>query len=218
MATEFYDPAMGGPEGGGPQGITQKVNLKSQPPPLPPPPMPRAPIYIFNLFVPPLLVFSLVYKHELRPLYAMQAMRERSGVDPSVTPAASLSDTGKIYFTGSTYVDITRGYAVWPGHTTMSYQSDDTYCVAPIVVQDAVQTSYDYWAVGINCCRTSDPSFEGCVDRSVSSSPAPAGLRVIFPEQLPYFRLAVEQSEAEYNILAGDREPNQNRRSASSEQ
>lgn len=62
MATEFYDPAMGGPEGGGQQGIThQKVNLKSQPPPLPPPPMPRAPIYIFNLFVPPLLVFSLVY-------------------------------------------------------------------------------------------------------------------------------------------------------------
>ncbi|CAD7973832.1 unnamed protein product [Amoebophrya sp. A120] len=138
-----------------------------------------------------------IFKHELRPLYAMRAMRERTGIDVSNTDAKSLQDAGIVYFKEDTFVDVNRG---------MSYQSDDVYCVAPISLKNANIGVYQYFAVGVNCCRTGDPSFEGCVDAPTKTAgnarPVKAGMRVVFPEQLPYYRLAVEQAEAEYNFQA----------------
>jgi len=83
----------------------------------------------------------------------------------------------------------------------MSYTDWDTYCVAPIVEEGNERlTSYPFWAVGVNCCETENADFSKCgqvLDRSVRS-----GIRLMYPEQVPYFKLAVEQSEARYGIQA----------------
>lgn len=132
------------------------------------------------------------YKYNMHPVYTMQSMRERTGINPAETPGAAVADTGRAYFTKDSYVDVDKG---------MSYQTMDTYCVAPISVGDGKLGSYDYWAVGINCCSSADPNFQLCAR---TQGPARAGIRLMFPEQAQYFKLAVEQAESEYNIRSSE--------------
>ncbi|CAD7959082.1 unnamed protein product [Amoebophrya sp. A25] len=144
------------------------------------------------------LIFGLyqgevIFRHEMLPVYAMRAMRERSGVNPATTPAESIQDTGTVYFAEGTVVEQGMG---------MSYKSEETYCVAPISLRGQTLVKQDYWAVGVDCCESGSPTFEGCLDHSGGGV---SGLRVMFLEQLPFFQLAVEQSESEYNIRAGEK-------------
>jgi len=87
----------------------------------------------------------------------------------------------------------------------MSYTSWDIYCVAPITTrlglpsQGSNLASYDLWAVGVNCCTSGDTNFH-CGE--YDNVDARAGLRQVSAEQRPYFRLAVQQAEAAYNIEA----------------
>ncbi|CAL1161933.1 unnamed protein product, partial [Cladocopium goreaui] len=64
---------------------------------------------------------------------------------------------------------------------------------------DAPLMSYDFWAVGVNCCGLSANSFR-CGE--YSNPKAHAGLRLMSEDQRPFFRLAVQQAEAAYNIKA----------------
>ena len=63
--------------------------------------------------------------------------------------------------------------------------------------------SYDFWAIGINCCSPSDPSFTGCAGL-MNKQAVPAGLRLMYPQQGAYFRLAISQAEAEFGLEASD--------------
>merc|ERR1719198_2843592 len=79
----------------------------------------------------------------------------------------------------------------------MAFQNKDVYCVAPIVSGTASPASYDFWAVGINCCGK-----DGFTCGEVRNPVAHAGLRLMRDDQRPYFRLAVQQAEAQYNVKA----------------
>merc|ERR1719401_1001055 len=60
-------------------------------------------------------------------------------------------------------------------------------------------STYDFWAVGINCCSGHASDF-ACGE--VSNINAHSGLRLMREDQRAYFRLAVQQAEATYNINA----------------
>ena len=55
----------------------------------------------------------------------------------------------------------------------------------------------------INCCSPSDPSFTGCAVGTNKEGES-AGLRLMYPQQGTYFRLAIEQAEAEFGIEGGE--------------
>merc|ERR1719502_2180472 len=67
----------------------------------------------------------------------------------------------------------------------------DLYCVAPIVKGNAQLTSYDFWAVGVNCCSGAQSDFR-CGEYTNPHSKS--GLRLMKDDQRPFYRLAVQQS------------------------
>lgn len=133
------------------------------------------------------------FTNYLLPAYQQMDLQHRSGVNVMSMPSSSMSDTSQFYFIEGTHVDNARG---------MSFTGDKkTFCVAPITYKNSNLAEYDYWAVGTDCCRTQDPTFDRCGE---SADPhARAGYRFMLPQQMQYFKLAVEQSEAEYGITAG---------------
>jgi len=98
-------------------------------------------------------------------------------------------DAGRIHFSEDAHVDISR---------SMGFRNYDTYCVAPITVGDAKLANYDFWAVGTNCCLGSDGRDFRCGE--FNNLAAHSGLRLMDDKERRYFRLAVEQAEAAYDI------------------
>merc|ERR1719161_3450528 len=86
---------------------------------------------------------------------------------------------------------------------SMGFKNLQMYCVAPIVSgsrDDAKRiSSYDFWAIGTNCCSGTQADFhcEGFNIRGAS-----AGVRLMRDDHRAFYRLAVQQAEAAYNIRA----------------
>mmetsp|Transcript_126088 Transcript_126088/g.288615 ORF Transcript_126088/g.288615 Transcript_126088/m.288615 type:complete len:155 (+) Transcript_126088:546-1010(+) len=99
-------------------------------------------------------------------------------------------DAGRVYFTRGSKIDTSRGVA---------FKNLDTYCVAPIVNGDSKPDTYDFWAVGINCCSSVAPDFR-CGQYNNPS--ARSGIRLMRDDQRPFFRLAVQQAEAAFRLTA----------------
>lgn len=143
-------------------------------------------------FVGGCLAGNLNYWYYSHTFYTINAMKHYSNINPAEANGMRLMDAGKIYFSDNAVLDSAMG---------MSFTTEDTYCVAPITYNtpNASLASYDLWAVGMNCCSASNPFF-GCGD--YNNPHARAGVRQTFEEQRLYFRLAVQQAEAAYNIQA----------------
>lgn len=137
------------------------------------------------------------YWYHSQPAYALEGMRKYTEIDASVTSGQRVMDASEIHFKkGSRIVtDLAMSYTEW-----------DTYCVAPITSrpgmtpEDAGLASYDFWAVGVNCCSPGQQNFH-CGE--YSNPNAHAGLRVTMNELLPSFDLALQQAEASYNLRRG---------------
>merc|ERR1712232_944260 len=83
---------------------------------------------------------------------------------------------------------------------SIAFKSDNVYCVAPIVSNTEHLASYDFWAVGVNCCGAGDKPDFHCGQRSNPS--AHAGTRLLSADQRAFFQLAVTKAEVAYRIQA----------------
>lgn len=126
----------------------------------------------------------------MQPYYDVTNLNVYPGVDPAKAHGQELLDAGRIMFTPTSVPDVSK---------SSSFKSVDEYCVAPITSSAEPLASYDFWAVGRNCCSSSQLDFH-C--GHYTNSRAHAGVRLMDNSQWEYFRLAVRQAEAEHKITA----------------
>mmetsp|Transcript_36766 Transcript_36766/g.88406 ORF Transcript_36766/g.88406 Transcript_36766/m.88406 type:complete len:283 (-) Transcript_36766:57-905(-) len=128
--------------------------------------------------------------YNLQPYYHMITLNTYPDVDPAEDRGDAMLDAGRVYFAPGTRVDPSKA---------MGFKNLLVYCVAPIVHGDVQPESYDFWAVGIDCCSGASPDFR-CGE--YKSRSARSALRLTRDDQRPFFELAVQQAEAAYSISA----------------
>jgi len=128
-------------------------------------------------------------------------------IDPSVDKGQTYMDAGQVYF--KEYTQVAADQAI-------AFQSNGIYCVAPIVRQPILNQggaqdvkangifklpasgTFDFWAVGTDCC---DPS--GMAFKCGSDNPkARAGMRLISDAERPYYLMAVQEWTSKMGLPA----------------
>lgn len=137
------------------------------------------------------LVGDLVYYYIMEPYYASVNLNTYLGIDPSRMTGQQLMDASRLVFTEDSKLDIKR---------SMGFKNMEIYCVAPIISGKQPMATYDFWAVGQNCCSGNKADFH-CGE--FNNPNARAGLRLMRDDPRPFYRLAVQQAEAAYDINAG---------------
>lgn len=130
------------------------------------------------------------YSTHMGPFYSTSNLNVYSGINPAQKTGRAVMDVGRAYFTSDSALDLDKA---------VGFKNQDLYCVVPITVPGSQQKNYDFWAVGTNCCRGLIPQFRCGEYANVN---AKAGLRIVRDEDRPFYRLAVQQSEAANNITA----------------
>jgi len=125
-----------------------------------------------------------------QPFFDVQNLNSYAGVDPSRQRGQQMMDIGRAQFVRGTHLDLSKA---------MGFHNLNTYCVVPITSGDAPLATYDFWAVGVNCCASDSADFR-CGE--YANPHASAGLRLMRDEQRAFFRLAVQQAESIYSIKA----------------
>lgn len=124
------------------------------------------------------------------PVYETRTMNTYQAVNPSTTSGSQIMDAGRVDFTLDSRVDPSK---------TMAFVGTETFCAAPITSPSGVPASYDFWAIGLNCCSHNSPFQCG---EYASNPTVHQGVRLLRDDFRPYFRLAVQQAEAAYGITA----------------
>jgi len=128
------------------------------------------------------------------PYLDMSSLAVARNVDPRDSGGKRYADSSRLVFKEGAYVD---------QDMALGFKDGDTYCVAPVVYsqnkssQPVPMGSYDFWAVGINCCVAMPPSKFWCGDY-VGDPGAHGGLR--YMDDSAKFRLALQMAEEEYKI------------------
>lgn len=140
------------------------------------------------------LIFGMIHFNlNTREYYDAESLSTVGGTDglnPTEASGAQYVDVMTITFEKKTFVDESL---------SLGFKNGDLYCVAPIVT-NVTPASYDFWAVGTNCCDALGGSFwcSGVInDPSVHTA-----TRYMDVSMRPFFKFAVQQAEAEYGIKA----------------
>lgn len=158
---------------------------------------PREPSWYIFLFIVCALAWVIAlclgcynYYANLYFYYEITNLNYYTGVNPAEVKGQQVQDAGRIEFVTTAYLqtNISKGYT----HT-------DVYCVAPIVYGDDM-TTYDFWAVGINCCGGATSTDFECGD--YDDSDAHSAFINLDDSADTYYKLAVEQIESMYGITA----------------
>lgn len=128
------------------------------------------------------------YWYNMHTFYDLGNLNTYPSVSPQREKGQQLMDAGRVYFADGSTLDTKKAIA---------FKNNDLYCVAPITNARHQLDSYDFWAVGINCCSGVSSDFR-CGE--YNNPHARSGLRLMRDDQRPFFRLAVQQAEAAYNI------------------
>merc|ERR1719171_1096331 len=112
--------------------------------------------------------------YNMQPFYDIENLNSYPTVNPAREKGQQLMDAGRVYFSDGTGLD---------GKKAMGFKNLDLYCVAPIVVGDAALASYDFWAVGLNCCSGVSSDFR-CGE--FNNPHARSGLRLMRDDQRPF--------------------------------
>jgi hypothetical protein len=137
-----------------------------------------------------MIVGDLNFWYHMQPVYDIENLNVYPSVNPAKERGGQLMDGGRMFFTDGTRLDFAK---------SMSFRNYDQYCVVPIVHGTEKLSSYDFWAVGLNCCKGLATEFR-CGE--FNNPKARSGLRLMRDTQRPFFRLAVQQAEAAYGISA----------------
>merc|ERR1719262_869472 len=133
---------------------------------------------------------DLIFYYHMQPFYDLENLNTYPSADVSVLKGQQLMDAGRVFFMKGAVLDLKR---------SMGFMNQDMYCVAPITMNLMPLASYDYWAIGLNCCSGNYADFH-CGE--FNNPNARAGLRLMHDDQRPFYRLAVQQAEALYNLKA----------------
>jgi hypothetical protein len=143
-------------------------------------------------------VGDMNFAYHTQPAHAIEDLNvygNQTGIDPSFTKGEEIFDAGRIYFAEGSRLDL---------NMSMTFKNLDLFCVAPITKGDKPLRSYDYWAVGTNCCsangRQGGHSTSKFACGEFANPHAKAGLRLMRDDQRAFYRLAVQQAETSYGI------------------
>eukprot|EP00932_Pfiesteria_piscicida_P006364 SRR837773.1630.p1 GENE.SRR837773.1630~~SRR837773.1630.p1 ORF type:complete len:311 (-),score=79.90 SRR837773.1630:51-983(-) len=133
------------------------------------------------------------YTAYTRPFCAINDLKSVYQVDAGRELGKNLMDAGIVYFAANNRLDIGRSW---------HFKQGSVFCVAPVITNGSAPTthSYDFWAVGQDCCSTSTADFRCGPDWSNVATRS--GIRVLDDDAVPYYRLAVKQAEALYGITS----------------
>jgi len=132
----------------------------------------------------------------LGPYFELGKLQKYSDVNPEHVPGVRIQDAGLVDFTNFVEMDRAKGGCYM--------NAGNTYCIAPIVNGGEVKYgmdgmprtgSFDYFAVGINCCPCPNRDFQCGEWRNPIAS---GGLRSLDVKARPFFQLALDDWEASY--------------------
>lgn len=133
------------------------------------------------------------FNQYMQPYYDITSLNEYPNINVGLDRGDTYLDAGFLGFSDGTELELNM-----PG----AYRHGEMYCAVPIVnrnVDSGVPKTgtYDYWAVGKNCCGDPVGVFR-CGDWHNPASRS--GLREINLEDRPNYLLAVEQATVKYSI------------------
>eukprot|EP00931_Biecheleriopsis_adriatica_P073907 TRINITY_DN48107_c0_g1_i1.p1 TRINITY_DN48107_c0_g1~~TRINITY_DN48107_c0_g1_i1.p1 ORF type:complete len:311 (+),score=50.57 TRINITY_DN48107_c0_g1_i1:127-1059(+) len=134
----------------------------------------------------------------VQPYYEISELAMIRNVSTRESNAGQYIDVGAIEFVKGT--DVVERMA-------MGYKDGNLYCVAPIltfVENSSAPATYDFWAVGVNCCDPFEPRVFTCGEPT--SEETAGGFRLLDSSKVPYYHKAVQMAQEEFKITAGKKQ------------